>query len=644
MLNKYLFAALALLFAGAVVAQSHSPKPLLKSPNLPTKHFSKTIIPAESFVPDIETPNLLSKQSAGNRGPEEIVGSTYWDAQSYGAMSSRIYANAQGEPVAHWLYSAQSTGYSDRGTAQNVRAGGTWGGVTGREEANRTGFPAAAMLGDGSEIIISHNTGTTPWAIWMAKKAPGSSTWTETALPGPPGGIRMLWPKIAIGGTDNMTIHIIAITAPVGGATFGSIYDGLDGHLLYYRSTDGGSTWDKQYVKIPGIDDSQYDGFSADSYTIDASGNTVAVGVFLAYDWNDMLIYKSTDNGENWSDMIMRDFPDALEGYTPQPGLEYTIDDITEIDTLAPEALAVMTNDGFGSVLIDQNGQVHVWFGRMYVIDNDFTDSSSFIYPGMNGILYWKESWGANNLQIITGAFDYDNNGSIIMSNDQIAPYGGANISSFPVTGIDADGTLYLCYSAVNEQFISADNFDFFRHLYLMKSTSNGEDWGDALELTAAPYVEVEIAPFVECVWPSMPRNIGDKVWVLYQQDYTPGTNVWGAHHDPLENTMNWVEVDPDDLPVGAHEVPKPSPSLALNLSPNPASETSVLSATLSGESDVSVEIFDLLGNRVFQQSVPSVAGRQYFPLPVQNLHTGSYWVRITEGKQFGITKLVVAK
>ena len=39
MLNKYLFAALALLFAGAVVAQSHSPKPLLKSPNLPTKHF-----------------------------------------------------------------------------------------------------------------------------------------------------------------------------------------------------------------------------------------------------------------------------------------------------------------------------------------------------------------------------------------------------------------------------------------------------------------------------------------------------------------------------------------------------------------------------------------------------------------------------
>ncbi|MFN0216893.1 MAG: T9SS type A sorting domain-containing protein [Saprospiraceae bacterium] len=585
----------------------------------------------------------MNNPGASNRGPEEIVGSTYWDAQSYGAMSSRIYANEQGEPVAHWLFSAQSTGYSDRGTAQNVREAGSWGTVNSRVEANRTGFPAATMLGDGSEIIISHNTGATPWAIWMAKKAAGSNTWTETALPGPPG-IRMLWPKIAIGGTDNMTIHIIAITAPVGGATFGTIYEGLDGHILYYRSTDGGATWDKQYEKIPGLDSSRYTGFSADSYTIDAYENTVAVGEFLSYDWNDMRIYKSTDNGGAWSDMIMRDFPDALEGYSPAPGLEYTVDDIMEVDTLAPDPLAIMTNDGFGSVLIDHNGEVHVWFGRMYVIDNDFTDSSSFIYPGMNGILYWKESWGANNLQIITGAFDYDGNGIIIPTLDQIAPYGSANISSFPVTGIGADGTLYLCYSAVNEQFISNDNDDFFRHLYLMRSSSNGEAWGEPLELTAAPYIDEAIAPFVECVWPSMPRNIGDKVWVLYQQDYTPGTNIWGAHHTPLENTLNWVEVDPADLSVSVLETPKPNPNLALSISPNPAAETAQLGFKSMGEDMICIEIFDLMGSRVSNFNLPSALGRQTLTLPLQNLISGTYWVRITEGKQYGIAKLVVTK
>ncbi len=643
MLNKYLFAALALLFALSSAAQSHSPKPLLKTPPLPTKTFSNAITTPETFSPDLDNPPFSTPPTSNDRNPEEAVGTTFWDAQSYGAMSSRIYANAQGEPVAHWLFSAQSTGYTDRGTAQNVRTGGTWGSVNSRVEANRTGFPAAAMLGDGSEIIFSHNTGTTPWSIWMAKKAAGSSTWTEVALPGPPN-TKMLWPKIAIGGTDNMTIHLIAITAPVGGATFGAIYDGLDGHILYYRSKDGGSTWDKQYVKIPGLDNSEYTGFSADSYTIDASGNNVAIGEFLAYDWNDMHIYKSTDNGDSWSDIVMRDFPDAVENFTPAPGVIYTAEDVMEGDTLSPDSLAVLTNDGFGSVLIDHNGQVHVWFGRMYVIDNVYDDSTSFIYPGTNGILYWKESWGTNNLQIITGAFDYDGNNSIITSNDQIAPYGGSNISSFPVTGIAADGTIYLCYTAVNEQFISSDNDEFFRHLYLMKTSSNGDAWGEPLELTAPPYVDEFLAPFVECVWPSMPRNIGDKVWVLYQQDYIPGSNVWGAHHSASENTMNWIEIDPDAVPVGVFEAPVPDPAIQISLSPNPSSTETILSAALSGLESAQIEVFDLMGKRVHIYNMPGGIGRQSLQITTSDLATGMYFVRLTEGNRFGQAKLMVVR
>ena len=641
MLNKYLFVAMALFFAMSAAGQSQHPKPALKTLSSPAKKNKNFITTPESFVPSIESPPFSNIPGSENRNPEESVGTTYWDAQSYGAMSSRIYSNEDGEPVAHWLYSAQSSGYSDRGTARNVRAGGVWGAVAGRVEANRIGFPAAAKLGDGSEIIISHNTGTTPWSIWMAKKEVGSNVWTETALPGPPG-VKMLWPKIAIGGSDNMTIHLIAITAPVGGATLGTIYDGLDGHILYYRSTDGGATWDKTYVKIPGLDNTRYDGFSADSYTIDASGNTVAIGEFLAYDWNDMHIYKSLTNGETWTDQVMRDFPDALEGYTPTPGTSYNAADVSEVDPLSPDSLAVMTNDGFGSILVDQAGQVHVWFGRMYVIDNDFTDSSSFIYPGTNGILYWKESWGTNNLQIITGALDYDGDSSIVLTNDQIAPYGGSNISSFPVTGIGADGTLYLCYSAINEQFISSENDQFFRHLYLMKSTSNGESWGDPLELTAPPYVEEDIASFVECVWPSIPRNIDEKVWVLYQQDFIPGSNVWGAHHDATENIMNWMEIAPSSVPVGAFEAQNLQKTLSFTLTPNPTVEKVLLSVTLPGSDEINVEIFDLTGRKMFQSEIQSRVGPQSIEIPLRNFNSGCYWVRISNDNQFGVEKLVV--
>jgi hypothetical protein len=541
-----------------------------------------------------------------------------------------MYANDQGEPVAYWLFSAQSTGYSDRGTARNERVGGTWNTVNSRVEANRTGFPAAAKLGDGSEIIISHNTGANPWAIWMAKKAAGGNTWVESALPGP-SGIRMLWPKIAVGGPNNMTIHIIAITAPVGGTTGGVVYQGLNGHILYYRSTDGGATWDKQYTIIPGLDNSRYDGFSADSYTIDASGDDVAIGIFRAYDWNDIRLFKSTDNGNSWNDLIVRDFPDAVEGYSPAPDITYTEADVAEGDTLSPDPFAVMTSDGFGSVLLDQNGQAHVWFGRMYVMDNVFTDSSSFIYPGTNGIMYWKESWGANNLQIIAGALDYDGDNVIISSNDQIAPYGGANISSFPVTGIGADGTIYMCYSAVNEQNISSENDEFLRSLYLMKSSSNGEAWGEPLLLTAAPYVDESLAPFVECVWPSLPRNIGDKVWVLYQQDYIPGSNVWGAHHPAAENFINWIEVDPTAVPVKVTDLE--NNILAFQAYPNPVASELTITFESPALDPGTVEVYDIYGRlvKILHFNHPSSSTQMI--IHVENLTQGVYFLKLSIDK-----------
>jgi hypothetical protein len=56
------------------------------------------------------------------------------------------------------------------------------------------------------------------------------------------------------------------------------------------------------------------------------------------------------------------------------------------------------------------------------------------------------------------------------------------------------------------------------------------------------------------------------------------------------------------------------------------------------------VEVIDLMGRRVYQSNTRAAAGRQVLSLPVQNLLAGTYWVRVTEGDQFGITKLVVTK
>lgn len=648
MKTKYLLILPGCVVASALMAQAHRTAATVPQMRNAEKALYRPLsIPAEIAVPPAENTHIFYQPVAADRNTpeEEPVGSTFWDAQDYGCMSARTYAAANGDPVATWIYSNNDV-HTVRGTGYNVRAGGGigWGIVSENLESIRTGFPAVAVLGDGSEIAISHTTATTPWKLWVAKKAAGASTWTESSIPGPAGGIRMLWPKIAVGGPGNMTVHVIGITAQVGGTTGGVVYEGMNGHILYYRSTDGGATWDKQNVIIPGLDSSNYTGFSADTYTIDASGNTVAIGVFLPQSWNDVRLYKSSDNGENWSEIVVLDFPDTVEGYDPAPGNSYTVDDIP-LDTLAPNELAVLTNDGFGSVLIDANGQAHVWFGRMYVMDDNYTDSTYWVYPGTNGILYWKESFGADNPRIITGALDYDGDEAIgISSLGEIAPYGAACISSFPVTGMDANGTIYLAYTALHELYktnIGVDD-EFYRHLYIMKSTDGGETWGDPHELTAPPYIEDFLVEFQECAYPSIPRHIGEKVWVLYQQDDLPGTFVWGGHHAAYENRIMWVEVDPANVPVGVLEAPRPDPSFALSLAPNPAASVVQLTVTLSGDGAALVEVFDMLGRRVLQNSIANNnAGSQTVSLPVQHLQTGTYQVRVRENGRFGIAKLL---
>ena len=71
---------------------------------------------------------------------------------------------------------------------------------------------------------------------------------------------------------------MIGVTAPSG--LSGTIYNGLDGALLYYRSQDGGVTWDIQDMQLPTIDTSMFTGFGGDSYAIKAHGETVCIAFF----------------------------------------------------------------------------------------------------------------------------------------------------------------------------------------------------------------------------------------------------------------------------------------------------------------------------------------------------------------------------
>jgi hypothetical protein len=107
---------------------------------------------------------------------------------------------------------------------------------------------------------------------------------------------------------------------------------------------------------------------------------------------------------------------------------------------------------------------------------------------------------------------------------------------------------------------------------------------------------------------------------------------------------MLWLDV-PKPLILGIVGTKAPAqPSIEMGISPNPSSNVAQMWATLTGGGDVLVEVFDMMGKRVYQNNLPAAEGRQVLNLPVQQIANGAYWVRIVQGQQFGVTKWVVAK
>ena len=186
----------------------------------------------------------------------------------------------------------------------------------------------------------------------------GTGAWTEnTVTPD-----YLIWNRSAAGGIDGNTIHMVALTEPSGGTWTGVPFNGVSGALLYYRSQDGGVTWDITDMQLPGTDSSTQIGMSGDVYAIAAQGETVVLAYFD--DWGDSFIVKSTDNGDTWIKTTFLDFP--VDKYAIDDGLDLDGDGILD---------QVYSSDNNGAIVLDANGQAHVFYGIMMYLDDDLTDA-----------------------------------------------------------------------------------------------------------------------------------------------------------------------------------------------------------------------------------------------------------------------------
>lgn len=536
---------LIILIFSLGLATSHGQKWVPISPS----KFNKAVViqhqadvleaPPLDFLSDISGSKTqygnskISGQSFSDNQQEEVIGITQYDLQSNASLANRMTWFPDGTMAAVWTMGLTPTSFPDRGTGYNYFDGTSWEVYpTSRIETVRTGWPSHAAWGSNGELIAAHDNSV--FNIVLNKRGTkGTGAWTESYF-NPPAGQGLAWPRISTSGPSRDIIHLLTLTLPTGNG--GTPYMGQDGALLYNRSQDGGATWDKQHVILPGMGSSNYLWLSADEYVwAEPRGNTIA---FLVSDhWHDMFVMKSTDNGDNWQKITVWEHP--------YPFFDWDITITTD---------TVWSPDGTADIAIDNNGDVHVVCGLMRVTHDQPGTNFSF-FPYTDGIAYWNENRPpftapdqhdaldaidvlVPDYNLIGWTQDINNNGQ--MDFVDIYSYRSGGISGMPELSIDEYNNVFLVYASTTEGY---DNGSVnYKHLWARGSNDGGVTWGNFIDLN-----DQLIHIFDECIYPVMSGNSNDRLHLIYNVDWEPGTAIDGDH-PYQDNSVYYLEIDKSDL------------------------------------------------------------------------------------------------
>lgn len=512
----------------------------------------------------------------------QAVGTTTYDLQTNASMP-QLVVGAEGNVSVAWMQSFQTSPFNDRGSGYNHDDGTGWQAPPeARVEDAKTGWTSLDRLGDGRDIVAGHASPST-LGIHVATSVPGSGVWVDQVIPngftfddGSPVG--HLWPRVTVGGQMGEYVHVMCLSLP-SYFTGGAPYEGMEGALLYYRSDDYGATWTPS--SVPGASSSEFVELLGDQYAIHARGAKVAIALFNGL--SDTVVLISEDNGDTWQSHRIIDFPVDL--YTIDQGLptESAVD--FDEDGVAQEFL---NSDGGGTVHIDEMGTVHVAFGAMHYSDINLGDGSYENYPVTNGLLYWREDFGADSVQTIAYAQDQDGNGALDLMAD--LAYYRVNLSGMPSMGSAEDGTLVLSYAAVMENHFTS--FQNYRHIHVIHSSDHGDSWNTETPCNVTPDPDLD---GFESAFASIPHDMGANVDMLYLRDFEPGVHIigdgdpWGTNElvhlrFAVSDLADCSDVDFNDIA----SMPEQTGAVhSVTAYPNPAKSEVTLSGWGSGEARV---------------------------------------------------------
>jgi hypothetical protein len=429
-MKKILLLFIAIIVCSTLMAQVHrvaNMKELYKGVVL--KKDVPASFGAEQYTEFIPTyrPNMLH-----SKGKEyiNIIGETHYNSSTNDCARNTVsFKPNTANAAAVWTMAPEAPPSApQRGTGINHYIDDEWGVMPnkedGRIESMRTGWGVHAFTQDG-EIVVAHNalTSLEGGLVINTRDKWGEDEWNEYVLQGPEYTIKspnynspevpttgLLWPSIA---TNGDIVHVICVTEQWNSTGLGPNDDYPEGYAtgylgistvpLYYRSQDGGKTWDKKAIDFRtfGMTDFEMQRTSADGYSIAVKEDHV---VFVYHEKFHFIHYmESTDGGNTW---VKKDVYDFDFDWGPN---------IFQQPRLVPSTAAIY---------IDETDRVHVAFGtRLHSRAPDQQENYyTYHYAYPCGVVYWNSDYDPITWLELSANTITPNNNDVDFDNDKLWP------------------------------------------------------------------------------------------------------------------------------------------------------------------------------------------------------------------------------
>ncbi len=566
---------------------------------------------------------------------ETQVGITRYDRQTNSTNQNRIYLFDDGTIGATWILGYNDDAFSDRGTGYNYFNGDEWDDYPlERLESDRCGWPSYAPWGENGEINFAHIAGGNEDGLLINKRTEkGQGDWIETLYQGPEGAEGLVWPRVIADGPDNNIHHLLAVTRPTS-LTGGTIYQGLDGALLYSRTTDGGETWEVENLLMDELSSEYFSQFGGDTYDwATPKNNTLAFVVGDAF--TEMFLMKSTDGGDTWNKTLIWEHP--------YPGWNNEVTD------------TFYCTDGSLDVELDATGMAHVVFGLNYTY-SDGVDTYWYAY--FDGVGYWNETMPAfsNNFNalspygdpgseliedynLIGWTQDVDGDGEITYIGETLEEVGKYYVgcSSMVQLVMGDQNQLYVFFSSITETY--NNSLQNYRHLWSRVSPNGGLDWGPFVDVSGNVLHLIDEFVFPSCA----DKTTENSIYLICQVDIEPGMAVAGDLDLYGDNRMLVMEVFKDEITnVPQNQSMNVSFDVSQN-SPNPTNGVTSIRVNVDQDCLVDLKVHNLMGQLVYEtQSALFQHKNHVWEINTKDYHPGLYFYSVTAGNNQITRKMIV--